>query len=136
MSGKRDDDDDYPDAPSAEWPSVQRVLKQVALMPGDRQPGACNEDMLSLALSVAAGAELYGKVSHLAPLAAELARQVMLFEPFDGGNDRGAIAAVRAFLSANGKMCAGDDTALAEALAQSPDVLASVIQAGLRDLKR
>jgi len=129
----REDDDDYPDAPSAEWPSVARVLKQVALLPAASQPGACNEDMLSLALSVAAGAELYGKLSNLAPLAAELAHQVMLFEPFADGNEKGAIAAARAFLSANGKMCTAQDAALTDALIRSPEALTEAIQAGLRD---
>lgn len=137
MNGKRDDEDDYPDAPTAEWPSVARVLKAIAAMPESERPGACNEDLLSLALSVAAGAELYEKISRLTPLAAELARQVMLFEPFDGGNEKGAIITLRAFLSANGKMCTAQDAALAETLLQSPDALAEAIQAGLRDnLKR
>lgn len=133
MSSKRDDEDDYPDAPTAEWPSVARVLKAIAAMPEFERPGACNEDLLSLALSVAAGAELYGKVSHLAPLSAELARQVMLFEPFDGGNERGAIITLRAFLSANGKMCTAQNAALTDALIRSPEALTEAIQAGLRD---
>ncbi|HRK72324.1 MAG TPA: hypothetical protein PLA85_12105 [Micropepsaceae bacterium] len=133
MRSVRDDDDDFPDAPTAEWPSVARVLKQVALLPAASQPGACNEDMLSLALSVAAGAELYGKLSNLAPLAAELAHQVMLFEPFADGNEKGAIAAVRAFLLANGKVCVTPDDVLTDALSQSGEALTLAIQAGLRD---
>lgn len=136
MRSAREDEDDFPDAPSAEWPSVARVLKAATALPPAAQPGNCNEELLSLALSVAAGAELYGKVVYLAPLAAEVARQVMLFEPFDGSNERGALIAARAFLGANGKMCVAADDTLAAALSDPGDGLSAAIQSGLRDLSR
>ncbi len=129
MSGQSDDDG-WQDAPSAEWPSVKRVLKEAGAV-----TGSCNEDMLGLALSVAAGAELYGKVAHLAPLAEELARQVLLFEPFANDNMRGAIFTLRAFLAVNGKRCIADDAALAAALVGPEGALAQEVQEGMRDAK-